>query len=198
MNFEDLEFSCPMTREEFDTLWVKGAILYQDAEILYTLMRLLKPQHIIELGAFQGLSTKILAMAVRENGIGRIISVDKTAPGKRVLRRRENLLRSELLSKEDLEVVELVTRDVTRFMRGEKKRSVDFIFEDSSHLTETMVKLVPAILRALKPDGVVLFHNSLMPTMKKGFEKTRVKTYLRHFWKCCKSDMSYLRGDFRN
>ena len=46
------------------------------AELLYSLVRMLKPKLVVETGCYTGHSTYYLAMAVKKNDYGRVISID--------------------------------------------------------------------------------------------------------------------------
>jgi hypothetical protein len=51
----------------------------QGGELLYTLIRAVRPATVIEFGTSFGISTLYLAAAVRDNGAGRVISTELNA-----------------------------------------------------------------------------------------------------------------------
>src|SRR5712691_4728233 len=51
----------------------------QGGELLYTLIRAVRPATVVEFGTSFGISTLYLAAAVRDNGAGRVISTELNA-----------------------------------------------------------------------------------------------------------------------
>lgn len=175
------KLECAMTEEEFQSLWVQKSLKYCDAQILYSIITQYKPARILELGRFMGLSTKIMASAVRANGLGHITSVDILAP-------RKDLL----LDDADMSVVDLVTDDEVKYLNSSPDNSFDLIFEDTNHATELIKTVVPLLERVVAPGGIVLFHNSDWPTVKEGFKQAGVSHRIHNYMERNKSSIALL------
>lgn len=100
--------------------WGCGSMFAHEGLKLYDLVRKHKPEIIVEVGSWEGCSTSYLASAVRDNGKGKVISIDfKKDAGKYM--------------PDDLrEFVEFRTKDALKYTPPEK---IDFLFEDGSHNT---------------------------------------------------------------
>lgn len=200
MTFAEVKLGYPIGKAEFKAARVGGSILHHDAEILYSYVRAYQPAHILELGAFVGVSTNVLIRAVRENRKGHIVSLDKFAPGQEFKfgRTTDTTIgwvgrhRSELVPDEDLDIVTMETGDVIEFVKGLPDRSYDFIFEDTNHHRATIVAVVPEFKRILKFGGVVLFHNTDLKEMEKGLRDVGVYTKMSYFKKVNGSSIGLL------
>lgn len=174
--------NCPMSREEYNALWVDGSIVYEDAKVLYTLVTHYKPETIIEFGTFIGLSAKIMAMAVRSNGFGKIKSIDIINNGENASHYTD-IKKGGMLSEEDMETVTMEQNTMYDYLSSCPDSSVDMILEDTDHHAETIISCVPGLLRVLKPGGVLVFHDSLMPAMQAGFKQSGISDKMFYFHK---------------
>jgi predicted O-methyltransferase YrrM len=127
-----------------------------DAELLYALLRHLKPRRLLELGS--GYSTLVAAQAARANaGEGRpldVTSID-AAPREALLRGIDDVVRLERGRAEEL--------PLARF--GELERG-DVLFVDTSHTVKHGSEvnwLVLEVLPRLAPGVVVHFHDVFLP-----------------------------------
>lgn len=127
-----------------------------DAELLYALLRHLRPRRLLELGS--GYSTLVAAQAARVNaGEGRpleLTSVD-AAPRETLLAGLDAAVRLERDRAEDL--------PLARF--GELERG-DVLFVDTSHTVKhgsEVNRLVLEVLPRLAPGVVVHFHDVFLP-----------------------------------
>ena len=173
-------FKCPMNIEKFRELYQHRSLQYADAEVLCALIKKHRPRHILELGTFIGLGTKIMVMAVRENNLGHITSVDLWGPGERFAG-KGSVRRAEVLDENDLEIIELITDDEIEYLESIPIESFDMIFEDTNHAARTIKRVVPLIERALSPGGLALFHNSDWESVRLGFEMAGVTDRLEDF-----------------
>ena len=173
-------FKCPMAIGEFNELYRHRSLQYPDAEVLCTLIRNYKLADILELGTFIGLSAKVMAMAVRENGFGHITSVDLWGPGERFAG-KNSPCRGELLDDDDLKIITLITADELEYLKSIPAESLDMVFEDTNHAARMIKKAVPLIERALRPGGIALFHNSNWQSVKLGLKFAGVTERLHNF-----------------
>lgn len=103
-----------------DTGWKTGSLFSNEGMRLYNLVRELKPKVIVEVGAWEGCSTSYLACGVRDNGFGKVISIDITKGA------------GSQLAEELKHFVEFRCKNALEYVPKEK---IDFVFEDGSHLT---------------------------------------------------------------
>ena len=76
-----------------------GSILVEEAFFLYSLVRMVKPQLVLDCGTYLGVSTIFLAQALRDNGFGRIVTVECNASNYQASQRVfDRLLFSEIES----------------------------------------------------------------------------------------------------
>lgn len=60
----------------FDGEFRQMAVTLEDAEFLYALVRLVKPERVLELGTGRGVSARFIAAALAENGHGELTTVE--------------------------------------------------------------------------------------------------------------------------
>lgn len=89
-------------------------------DLLYGLVRFLKPALIVETGSHMGHGTMALALAVRDNGLGRIVSCEID---KNFLEKSEQRMRG----------CELVEFSHTHSRDLPEMKTADFVFSDSSY-----------------------------------------------------------------
>lgn len=149
----DWEFEtqfAPYFRESFED----GCVLEGEERLLYCLIRALYPENIVEIGTFIGLSTNTFANAVRRNGRGTIITVDKAVSTFKNL---------EIGSKIEAHNWEYVTR-----MCGPASEIIptfhpilDFVFEDSDHTYITTKEILELVKEKMVPGGILVSHDIL-------------------------------------
>jgi predicted O-methyltransferase YrrM len=79
--------------------------------LLYSLVRTARPQTVVEFGTSFGIATIYLAAAIRDNGVGRVISTELNAA--KAQQARENVAETGLA-----DVVEIVTGDALKTLAG--------------------------------------------------------------------------------
>ena len=182
LNKDDLV--CGMTEEEFDKLWMFRSLMYCDAEVLYTLITKFKPQSILELGRYIGMSAKVMALAIRDNGSGSIISVDLASVRKQLV-----------LDDDDLEIVEMITMEETEYLKNVPDNTFDMVFEDTNHAADLIAAVAPELVRVIKPGGIILFHNADWNTVKEGFEQCGIESSIYNFSELNSSSIALLEID---
>jgi len=163
------KFECPMPIEIFRKLYRQRALQYEDAQLLCTIIKKLRPLDILELGTFIGLSAKVMNMALRENGYGNIISVDLWSQGEMFAGPGSPKM-GQVFTPEDLKNISLVTSDEIEYLESLPAQCFDMIFEDTNHAARMLMKAVPLIERALRPGGIALFHNSDWESVRMGMD----------------------------
>lgn len=110
------------------------ADLTEERLFLYSLVRLYKPDTIIEIGVSEGESTCALAMALRDNGKGKMVSVDNWSRrhGGHATDARKATARLIANGISD-QVVEFVTSDSQDFLKAQARDSADIVWIDADH-----------------------------------------------------------------
>lgn len=115
--------------------------LHEEKLFLYTMVRLYKPETIVEVGVSQGKSALAIAMALRDNHQkdkipGRLKAVDdwSRAHGGKAGSKKPAF---ELLKKDDVaRYVDFISSDSQTFLKGLDDNSVDMIHVDADHSFE--------------------------------------------------------------
>jgi hypothetical protein len=137
--------------DESSFYWGNDQFSHSDASLYYALLRRFRPRRVVEVGA--GHSTKVAALALRDNGAGRILCIDPNAPS--------------WLSKLEGEI-EVVARPVQHapdsiFLDLEPS---DVLFIDGSHISKTGSDVNHLFLQILPrlPKGVLVHvHDICLP-----------------------------------
>lgn len=147
-----------------------GAINPGDQRALYQLVRGLRPRSVLEVGSHVGASTSIQASALRRNnesagngfGISRMTTVDildVNGPEGAWHRVECRSSPAQLLERLGVrELVTFVTSPSVRYLRDCQDK-YDLIFLDGSHAAVDVYQEIPAALRLLNPDGLILLHD---------------------------------------
>lgn len=128
--------------------WPMGSLFGVEGQILYALVRALKPGHVVEIGSLRGCSTAHLATALSVNGSGRMTAID-------VEEKARDLFPAHLES-----IVSPVIGDGLAWLRDQPDASIDFVFEDSSHATEMCAAVAELCKTKLAPGGVLVMHDA--------------------------------------
>lgn len=135
-----------------------------DGQLLYALVRILRPQRILESGVDEGGSINHMAAALIANG-------DKTAHITGVDIRDDNpggYIHSKLRK-----YATIISQDIKYFVERDDATGFDFIHEDSSHEVHT-VRAVYENLPKLMPNGGVIVSHDLFtgvgPAIKTGIK----------------------------
>lgn len=131
--------------------WPSGSVWESEGQMLYALVRYLKPEHVVEIGCLYGCSTTHIASALLKNGSGWVTSVDNGANGQR----------GELIPLDKREVIKLVNGDGGDYLEGLADNSVDFIFEDAGHGEEDVYRFTVLAMKKLKPGGLLINHDAM-------------------------------------
>lgn len=131
--------------------WPVGSIFEVEGKILYALVRSLKPSTIVEIGGLWGCSTAHMAAALKANGGGVITSVDSHAL---------DAEHGGKIPDEYRNHVRLVSNDGEAYLNTLDDESVDFVFSDADHATETTRRIAVAAKAKLRSGGVFVEHDA--------------------------------------
>lgn len=98
----------------------KGSVLVEEAFLLYSLVRLTKPKYILDAGTYIGVAAMFMAEGLRDNGFGRIVSVEHNNDAYTISGRLFGQLSYSEIECHHMEIEDFVPSD-----------KVDFLFLDT-------------------------------------------------------------------
>ena len=125
--------------------WTIGSIWEVEGQILYALVRALKPKNVLEVGSFMGASTSHIAEALLTNGTGKLICVDinhQMVNGKRYKG-----------------IIEQVTSDLFDYKFPARK--FDFVYEDANHDVEQVAHVWGQFKSKGKKNAMIVSHDAM-------------------------------------
>lgn len=138
----------------FRASWKDGCVLEGEERLLYCLTRALYPENILEIGTFIGLSTNTFANAIRKNGRGHVLAIDKAVKTFKDL---------EIGSAIEAHNWEYITR-----MCAPANEAIptfhpilDLVFEDSDHTYITTKEILELVKEKMVPGGILVSHDIL-------------------------------------
>lgn len=152
-----------------------GGVNPGDRRALFYLIRALRPASTLEIGTHIGASTLHIASALFANGpiVGaakkQLVSVDVVDVNDRILRPWEKFATryspAEMLQTMGLDsIVEFITKPSLEYF-ATCERKFDIIFLDGDHAAATVYREIPAALRVLSQEGVIVLHD-YFPNLK--------------------------------
>ncbi len=124
--------------------WPGGSVWDVEGKLLYSLVRALRPEIIVEVGSAMGCSTSHMARAVSRNGIGKVYAVD---PGLDFTHVRPELL----------EYIEPIRQDALTWT---PPGSVGMLFEDGPHTKGFTEAIIERMRPQMAPGAVVVAHDA--------------------------------------
>lgn len=112
----------------------------------YALVRILRPEHVVETGTDKGLGSVTIAQAIRRNGSGKLTTLDVNEHAGYLIQGYED-------------TVELVVADSVEWLNG-LEEPVELFIHDSLHSREHEISELRAVERRLSPNATVLSDNS--------------------------------------
>jgi predicted O-methyltransferase YrrM len=145
--------------EKFGLSDKPGAVNYGDRRAIYELARAMRARSILEVGTHLGASTTMLALALKQNGGGRFVTVDvRDVNGPKGAWAQYQTPTPKSMTDALGVPVEYVTRQSVDYLaRCEEK--FDFVFLDGGHEATTVYREVPLALKLLKPGALILLHD---------------------------------------
>jgi predicted O-methyltransferase YrrM len=153
---------CALRRARFDAIQFHSG-LADSSNLLYGLVRSMKPAVCVEIGSARGRSTCHIAMALKENGCGRLYAIDPHEPTE------WNDLRSVDtfdVFQANISALGLTKQvEIVRSFSGEIARTwdrpIDLLFIDGDHSYEGVKNDWDLFVGHLSPFGVVVFHDTI-------------------------------------
>lgn len=139
--------------------------------LLYSLVRMRQPEHIIELGCGTGATAFCMAEALRENACGRLLTVDNEQAWPEV---SAKLPLEEMGLAPDVGMGAYINGFATRFGVADfltyhvtslppfpaPKSDLDFLFVDYNHRPENIVKILATYLPIMSRNSVIIFDSA--------------------------------------
>lgn len=131
-----------------------NAVELEVGELLYSLVRAVKPETVVETGTHKGYSTLLIAAALEANRRGHIHSVDIADYGVQALLEKYGLgARGTFILGDSATVLSALSR-----------KKIDFLWLDADHGTEFVLRELASAAGALSPGSYVAFHDTLSDT----------------------------------
>lgn len=135
---------------DFEKFRDGDALVPEEGELLYALVRCIKPSLVIETGTHRGLSTSYIALALANNEKGRVITCDPYDwYPQQNFDQLEERVRSRIEFKKQ-------RGDTLEIPDGE---SIDFAFIDGFHGKDDVIQEVEHLFPRLAPRAIVVFHD---------------------------------------
>lgn len=134
---------------DFERLRDGDAITPEEGELLYALVRSVKPTICVETGTHKSLSTHYIAEALKENGKGHVYTCDPHDWGVDT-------------SDGNIRLSPLKEWMTYKNMRGDEfvpPGKIDFLFLDGAHEKHEVLSEFGHYLPYLAPDAIVVFHD---------------------------------------
>lgn len=134
--------------------WPIGSVFEVEGQVLYALIRALKPKKAVEIGIQDGCSASHIAAGLKANGVkgAKLTSVDRANSG--------------TLIPDDLRpFVNVVGGDGAEWLEAQKDGSIDFLFEDADHSEDLAYRIGILAHSKLKVGGVFVAHDAAHPAV---------------------------------
>ena len=135
-------------------LFPAGSIWGVEGQILYALVRHLKPDKVVEIGGWAGASASHLAAAVKANGKGHIYSIDD---GSEFSDFEHGYLIQDYLRP----YVTLIKDDGRVWLNKQEPQSIGLLFDDASHAASLIVELARLAMQKVYPTGILINHDAM-------------------------------------
>lgn len=129
--------------------WPMGSLWAVEGQVLYALVRALRPSNVLELGTYAGCSTAHIEAALKKNRKGALVTVDNLHDGKGI-------------DADTGKRVELVNEDAIDYLK-KTRSSFDLIFEDLTHETDVTKAAWTYGPKRLEDGGVMVSHDAAHP-----------------------------------
>ncbi len=140
-------------RREDGPKWMSGSGSEGERRVLYALVRLLKPEYVVEFGTQFGASTAQIASALKANKHGRMDTVDE----KGIIFGVHQV--GKFIPNAVRDVVGQVKAKAEAWLLN-STTSLEFIFEDTDHTAPTTEAIYRAALNRLQNGGVIISHDA--------------------------------------
>ncbi len=153
--------------QEIDDDYFPAYLGLDNSVKIYSLIRNKKPETVVETGVCNGMSSAVILKALKDNGKGRLYSVDLPVEAGTIEDRKGAVIppgktSGWLVTEEMKDIWELYLGDTYYELPKvmEKVREIDIYLHDSDHSYETMMFEFGMAWHHLRSDGVILADNT--------------------------------------
>lgn len=148
--------------QAFDIPDGTGGVNPGDRRAIFGLVRYFQPRTVLEVGTHIGASTVHIAAAMSDRD-GSLISVDAVDVNDPIarpwLRHGTTISPADMIRRLAFDrFTQFATISSLDYLR-DGERGLDFVFLDGDHTAQTVYREIPAALRLLNTDGVILLHD---------------------------------------
>lgn len=129
----------------------QGSCFGVEGQMLYALVRHLKPDVVVEIGGWAGCSGAHLAAAVIKNGVGHVYSIDNEIGGQ---------VHGADLPEAYKDVVTLIRANGQEWLIEQPDNYIGLLFEDADHSTALVAEISKIALRKLEQGGYLVNHDA--------------------------------------
>ncbi len=140
-----------LPRHEFRE-WRYRSVSKEDGIILYLIVRLMRPSVIIETGTRSGTSTTYLAKGCRDNGKGRVITIDRTEDTGYLI---PSELEPYITKYEGVDSMEILGKICL------EEKNIDMFYHDSDHSCRHFCREISEVLPFMGRDGIIAAHDAV-------------------------------------
>lgn len=140
---------------DYEDGFPSGSLWRVEGQILYALVRVLKPANVLELGTWHGASATHLLQGLYDNGDGLLDAVDNRAYGDIVI---GDMIPDALRPRMTPHASDLMT-----FIEASPDDRYGLIFEDAMHTSEQVAHVWSHAVRLLRPGGMIVSHDACHP-----------------------------------
>lgn len=128
-------------------MWDQGSAEVECLEFFYALVRMMKPEHILETGSHVGLSGAYIALGLRDNARGHLDSIEWT----------ESYMDQAKEKWAKLELDDFITPHSMSSLEFKPKEQYDLVFLDTE--PQTRFKELDYYWNDIKPGGIIILHD---------------------------------------
>jgi predicted O-methyltransferase YrrM len=121
------------------------------ADLLYGIVRSIRPENVLETGTHKGRSTSAIASALVKNGSGRLVTVDPVDYG---------LMNNGALSEEEKEIVTQIVGKTPDVFPTLEIDNIDFAFIDGDHTLAGMIKDIKFVENNMADKCIIVVDNA--------------------------------------
>jgi predicted O-methyltransferase YrrM len=132
----------------FEHLRDGDALVPEEGELLYALIRATKPMRCVETGTHKGLSTHYIAQALQDNGVGHVHTCDPVDWGQFKIFEASPL--KERISFHPIKGTQMIF---------DEPHKIDFLFIDGYHGKKDVIEEIEHLFPMLAPNAIVIFHD---------------------------------------
>lgn len=134
-----------------------GPVFARESEVFFALARLVKPNHIIEIGIGGAASTIAFGEALRLNGRGHLLSIDIN---EKLIQRASQIFEVHRLHSHVTFIKGNSSSEAIRQLISAQVKQVDILFIDGDHSFDGCRSDFESYRHLLSPEALVIFHDT--------------------------------------